>query len=67
MNNLTNTKNMPKWKKKLSAKDRKHLEDCNTKTLTDFKKNRRHQKENNTSCHECRHMALVLGLEKLSE
>jgi IS5 family transposase len=61
-------KKIPVWLKKLTAKERKHLKNTDTKTLTMFKANRKHQieweqKGNSCACWPCRIIAKKLGLE----
>lgn len=58
------------WQDKLTAKERAHIaETTSNNSLWSFKANRRfhHKMKAKTGedpCHECRHIAIKLGIEK---
>lgn len=55
----------PKWMKNLKARDIRHLkESLNKVTLAGFISCRESQRKHNINCPECRHIALVIGIEK---
>jgi len=56
----------PKWMKGLKAADIKHMKEIfsGPLTLKRFKACREWQREKGAECLECRHIALVIGLEK---
>lgn len=60
-----------KWQKKLTKKERFHVKEWCGGTLASFKRSREEQRENEqahplsfAACHECRTIALKLGIEK---
>lgn len=59
------TKKTPKWMKDLKAADRAHLRDTTdgTPTLAKFRLARAFQHRDGVPCAQCRHIALVLGVE----
>lgn len=62
------TKRIPEWQRKLTARQRKHLreivERCAAPTLAGFTATRTWQIAKGITCHECRSIALALGIEQ---
>lgn len=54
---------LPKWKKKLTAKERAHVDEWGGKTLAGFRETRRRQRIGTDTCFDCRIIARKLGLE----
>ena len=59
------TKKTPKWMRELKAADRAHLRETTdgTPTLAKFRLTRAFQHRDGVPCAQCRHIALVLGVE----
>ena len=67
---LKEKRSRPKWMKKLTAKDLQHLqEELNMRepTLHAFKLAREEQKRHSIDCHNCKRIAIKIGLEKPEE
>lgn len=53
---------LPKWKRKLTKKQRNHLKDCGITTLWRVKENMKHQDTLEFPCWECTEIARRLGI-----
>lgn len=61
---MATKKRMPKWLKKLTAAQRKHLAaTCDPVTLRAFLHNRKHQKESGIECLDCKFIEKALNGE----
>ena len=59
-----NRKNLPKWTRKLTVAEIRHLKENNSLTLAGIKKNIEHQKNSRfSSCYECTAIWLKLNEE----
>lgn len=59
---------LPKWQKKLTAKERRHLKEMGVSSLDSFKHTREvqlriEQKHGVCACFECRHIARQLEIK----
>ena len=60
----------PKWMRKLTAKDLKHLKEglsMGKPTLRAFRLAREEQRKHSIDCPECKRIAIKIGLEKPGE
>jgi hypothetical protein len=56
-----------RWTSGLDRDELDHLRHTGGTSKSGFLRNREHQRAKGIACHECRHIALKLGLEKIGK